>query len=105
MPAGAAQLSDLSMFPLQIRVRTRCGNCERGLRQRASDAETTLSRSPGAAVVGRMRENADLALICPIEASALLGEPALGRDYEYRRLRIRGLDSRSAQCAVSFLFV
>ncbi len=39
-----------------------------------------LSRSPGAGVVVRMRENADLALIRPVEASALVGRacPRLG---------------------------
>ena len=41
--------------------------------ERASGAETTPSRSPGAGVLGRMRENADLALIRPVEASTLLG--------------------------------
>ncbi len=73
MRVGSAQLSDLSMFPLQVRVRTRCGNCERGLHQRASDAETTTFRSRGAGLDVRMRENAGLALIGPLEASALVG--------------------------------
>ena len=40
--------------------------------QRAADAETALSRSPGAGLVVQMRENADLALIRPVEASALV---------------------------------
>ncbi len=44
------------------------------VRQRATHAETTPSRSPGTGLVGRMRENADLALIRPVEASALVGE-------------------------------
>ena len=41
------------------------------LPKRASGAETALSRSPGAGLVLRMRENAALALIRPVEASAL----------------------------------
>ncbi len=37
-----------------------------------------------------MRENADLALIRPVEASALVGGLVLGWDDEYRRLGIPG---------------
>ncbi len=48
------------------------------LRQRTADAATTPSRSLGAGVVVRMRENADLALIRPVEASALVGGLVLG---------------------------
>ena len=43
------------------------------LHQPTADAETTPSGSPGIGVVVQMRENADLAFICPIEASALVG--------------------------------
>ena len=43
------------------------------LHQPTADAETTPSRSPGIGVVVQMRENADLAFICPVEASALVG--------------------------------
>ncbi len=76
MRVGAARRRDLSMFLFEVRVRIRCGKRARGLHQRASDAETTPSRSPGARVVAHMRENADLALIRPVEASALVGGPA-----------------------------
>ncbi len=50
------------------------GGPEGTVRQRASDAETTPSRGLGAGVLGRMREDAGLALIRPIEASALVRE-------------------------------
>jgi hypothetical protein len=30
MQAGAARQRDLSMFPLQVRLRTTCGNAEKG---------------------------------------------------------------------------
>jgi hypothetical protein len=43
------------------------------LHRRAADAETALPRSPGAGLVVRMRENAGLALIRPVKASALVG--------------------------------
>jgi len=56
------------------------GGPEGTVRQRTADAETTPSRSPGAGLVGGMRENAGLALIRPVEASALVGgaRPRLG---------------------------
>ncbi len=93
------------MFPLDVRLRNRCGNAEEGphpmrtfliswvgalalftvldgstLRQRTADTETTPSRSLGAGVVVQMRENAGLALIRPVEASALVAgaRPRLG---------------------------
>ena len=48
------------------------------LRQRTADAETTPSRSPGTGLVVQMRENVGLALIRPVEASALVGGACLG---------------------------
>ncbi len=60
------------------------------LRQRTADAETTPSRGPGAGLVVQMREKAGLALIRPVEASALVGGLVPGRDYGYRRLGIPG---------------
>ena len=86
------------MFPLQVRLRNRCGNAGwiNALRQRASDAETTPSRSPGAGLVVQMRENADLALIRPVEAGALVGgaSPRLGMSIDASRLGPRLLVRR-----------
>ena len=68
---GAASRRDLSMFPLQVRLRNRCGNAEEGphlMRTFPRDFHPTSQTCPlqmgditlGAGVVGRMRENADL---------------------------------------------
>ncbi len=113
MQAGATSPGSLSRFgPYQVRrpgERTACGLFRESthlvLRQRTANAETTPSRGLGAGVVVRMRENADLALIRPVEASVLVGGLVLGWDDEYRRLRIGNLDCWSAVCAVSFPFV
>ena len=72
MRAGAARRRDLSRFLSTFRS-VSSAESARGLHQRASDAETTPSRILGAGVVVRMRENADLALIHPVETSALVG--------------------------------
>ena len=70
------------------------------LRQRTADAETALSRSPGAGLVVQMRENSGLALIRPVEASALLSgasnEPADWRLYEDEIRSVEGPDAKRA---------
>ena len=83
-PAGVTSPCFLSTFRSETGAES-----ARGLHQRTADAETTPSRSLGAGVVGRMRENADLALIRPVEASALVGEGPAAWNFEYRCLRIR----------------
>ena len=70
MRAGAARRRDLSMNGRSRPVRVI--GWINALRQRTADAETTPSRSPGAGVVGGMREDAGLALIRPVEAGALV---------------------------------
>ena len=74
------------------------------LRQRASGAETTPSRSPGAGLVVGMRENAGLALIRPVEASALVGGASPTWNSEYRRLRIMASNAGPPYAPLSFPF-
>ena len=74
-------------------------------RQRASDAEAAPSRSPGAGVLGRMRENAGLALIRPVEASTLVGGACPTGVMSIDAWRSGTSIARAAECAVSFLLV